>query len=59
MLAELRAPGFWEAEETQSKLRSMVPEYRLSKFQKVLPDRWQTELVGGYLLDFEGVGRLR
>ena len=31
-----------------------VPEYRLSKFQRVLPDRWQTEMVGAYLLDFEG-----
>ncbi len=57
VLAELRAPGFWEAEETRTRLRSMVPEYRLSKFQKVLPDRWQTELVGNYLLDFAG-GRL-
>jgi ATP-dependent Lhr-like helicase len=58
VLTELRAPGFWEAEETRAKLRSKVPEYRLSKFQKVLPDRWQTEMVGAYLLDFEGAARV-
>jgi hypothetical protein len=29
-------------------------EYRLSKFQQVLPDRWQTEMIGAYLLDFDG-----
>ncbi|HLV21763.1 MAG TPA: hypothetical protein VKZ49_12800 [Polyangiaceae bacterium] len=32
----------------------MVPEYRLSKFQRVLPDRWQSEMLGAYLLDFAG-----
>jgi ATP-dependent Lhr-like helicase len=36
----------------------MVPEYRLSKFQRVLPDRWQVEMVGAYLLDFEGAAQL-
>jgi hypothetical protein len=30
-----------------------VPEYRLSKFQRVLPDAWQVEMVVAYLLDFE------
>ena len=33
---------------------AMVPEYRLSKFQRLLPDRCQVEMVGAYLLDFEG-----
>jgi ATP-dependent Lhr-like helicase len=58
VLAELRAPGFWSAEDTKTKLRAMVPEYRLSKFQKVLPDGWQTEMVAAYLLDFEGAAAL-
>jgi hypothetical protein len=31
----------------------MVPEYRLSKFQRVLPDAWQVEMIGNYLVDFE------
>lgn len=54
ILDGLRAPEFWEAVETRRKLLSMVPEYRLSKFQRVLPDAWQVEMVGAYLLDFEG-----
>jgi len=57
VLTLLRSPGFWQAEETRARLRSLVPQYRLSKFQQVLPDRWQTEMVGGYLLDFDGADR--
>ncbi len=57
VLADLRAPGFWDDDTLRSKLRSLVPEYRLSKFQRVLPDALQTELVGSYLLDFEGARR--
>jgi ATP-dependent Lhr-like helicase len=48
---------FWRAPETQAKLRSLVPEYRLSKFQQVLPDAAQVEMVGRYLLDFDGTAR--
>lgn len=50
----MRDRGFWDDAETRRKLYSMVPEYRLSKFQKVLPEPWQVEMVGGYLLDFGG-----
>jgi len=46
----------WCAPETRRALLALVPEYRLSKFQRVLPDKWQVEMVGGYLLDFEGAG---
>jgi ATP-dependent Lhr-like helicase len=54
VMAELRAEGFWKDPEVRQKLLAMVPEYRLSKFQRVLPDTWQVEMVGAYLLDFEG-----
>jgi len=54
----LRDPAFWQSPETKQKLRSLVPEYRLSKFQQLLPDRLQTEMVGAYLLDFEGAARV-
>lgn len=54
VIDELREPGFWAAAETRQKLYAMVPEYRLSKFQRVLPERWQVEMVGAYLLDFAG-----
>jgi ATP-dependent Lhr-like helicase len=53
-LAKMAVPEFWSNGETRSKLRSLVPDYRLSKFQQALPDAWQTEMLGAYLLDFEG-----
>jgi ATP-dependent helicase Lhr and Lhr-like helicase len=53
ILNELRGPGFWEDPDNRRALLSLVPEYRLSKFQRVLPDRWQVEMVGAYLLDFD------
>jgi hypothetical protein len=43
----LRADGFWEAAATRSRMLSAVPEYRLSKFQRVLPASLQVEMVGG------------
>jgi ATP-dependent Lhr-like helicase len=52
--AILRRPGFWDEPETRAKMLSAVPEYRLSKFQRVLPDARQVEMVGNYLLDFDG-----
>jgi ATP-dependent Lhr-like helicase len=57
-LDTMRGAAFWHAATTRQKLRSLVPEYRLSKFQQALPDAWQTEMIGGYLLDFEGAARL-
>ena len=54
VLDGLRVEGFWEDPGTCSRLLIAVPEYRLSKFQRVLPDRSQVEMVGGYLLDFMG-----
>ena len=58
VITTLRAPAFWDDAEVRRKLLAMVPEYRLSKFQRVLPDKWQVEMVGAYLLDFEGSKRL-
>lgn len=58
VLKPMRDVAFWRAPDTRQKLRSLVPEYRLSKFQQVLPDAWQTEVVGGYLLDFDGAERI-
>ena len=49
-----RVGGFWDDEETRAKLLAKVPEYRLSKFQQALPPKFEVEMVGMYLLDFEG-----
>lgn len=56
-IAQMSEEGFWGREGTQTEILSRVPEYRLSKFQIALPQWAATEMVGGYLLDFEGAWR--
>ena len=46
-------PLFWEREDTRAALLSRVPEYRLSKSQRVLPVPVAAEMVGTYLLAFD------
>lgn len=53
----LRAPGFWDDPELRRALFAKVPEYRLSKFQRVLPERWHVEMVGGICWTSEARGR--
>jgi ATP-dependent Lhr-like helicase len=52
-IGQLAEPHFWEREDTRAALLSRVPEYRLSKFQRVLPAPFAGEMVGTYLLAFE------
>lgn len=56
-LQALGSAELWTDPETARALVSRVPEYRLSKFQRALPDRWQSEMIGGYLLDLAGAAR--
>ena len=56
-LADLSRADFWEARETQEQLLARLPEYRLSKFQQALPDRFAVEMVSGYLLDVAAAKR--
>lgn len=48
---------FWKAPGNASRILAMLPEYRLSKFQDALPVRCAQEMVGAFLLDFNGVVR--
>ena len=50
-IGQLATPGFWEAVETRQAILSRLPEYRLSKFQRALPEQLALEMVGSYLLD--------
>lgn len=49
--------SFWRAPDTRNWILSQLPEYRLSKFQRALPRDFAMELVGAYLLDFEGASQ--
>ena len=56
---EVTKPEFWQAKGTQEYLLQNLPSYLFSKFQQVLPDRYALEMVQGYLLDIEGIGKLK
>ncbi len=53
-LAKLRAPEFWEHPQLWGDITASLPDYRLSKFQALMPDWVVREVVGGYLVDVEG-----
>ena len=50
-LREMQTQEFWECPAVQGFILSELPEYRLSKFQQVLPDLFAIEMVKNYLLD--------
>jgi hypothetical protein len=54
-IAQMSTPTFWEAPATQRFILSQLPEYRLSKFQRALPEVYSLEMVSNYLLDIPGV----
>jgi ATP-dependent helicase Lhr and Lhr-like helicase len=56
-IAKMREDSFWNSPATQSWILEQLPEYRLSKFQRVLPDPYAQEMVSAYLLDIPGTIR--
>lgn len=54
-MAEL---AYWHDEKRLTRLLDLLPPYRLSKFQRALPQRFQTEMVGEYLLDVVGAAEM-
>ena len=57
-ISEVVKPEFWKSKETQKYLLEKLPNYRFSKFQQVLPDRYALEMVQGYLLDIDGINKV-
>ena len=53
-IGRMSATGFWESDGTRSAILARLPDYRLSKFQLALPRSAAAEMVGAYLLDFDG-----
>lgn len=50
----MREDAFWSDAGMWRALVARLPEYRLSKFQRALPEAASVELVGGYMLDAAG-----
>ena len=57
-IGEITQPEFWTTHTTQTYLLEQLPNYRFSKFQQVLPDRYALEMVQNYLLDIDGISKI-
>lgn len=54
---ELKAPGFWENESLWQSVQAGLPGYRLSKFQPLMPQWVEQEVLFDYLLDRHGTAQ--
>ena len=50
-IRRLAVPDFWEEPDTRRAILTRLPNYRLSKFQDCLPERFALEVIENYLLD--------
>ncbi|TGM66156.1 DEAD/DEAH box helicase [Leptospira meyeri] len=50
-LQKFRNPTYWETDEIREKLAKKFPNYRISKFQDYLPEKFGKEILGQILLD--------
>ena len=53
-LEKLASDNYWQDVATWDAIRARLPEYRLSKFQKALPEWAEREMLERFLLDGEG-----
>jgi ATP-dependent Lhr-like helicase len=56
-IRKLSDSGWWQDPATTHTILSRLPDYRLSKFQPCLPEKFAVEMVGAYLLDIPGAMR--
>ncbi len=50
----MRMRAFWDDPSHQRCVFALLPAYRLSKFQRALPERYALEMIRDYLLDIPG-----
>ena len=53
-LVRLRTPLFWNDEDLWDGVLDSLPNYRLSKFQPLMPPWVEREVIANYLLDVDG-----
>ncbi len=54
VIARMAGETLWKDDGFWREILARLPDYRLSKFQKALPDAASTEMLGAYLLDVDG-----
>jgi ATP-dependent Lhr-like helicase len=57
VLTQLREPTYWGNAQLWQGIAKSLPTYRLSKFQPLMPDWIEREVVASYLLDLAGAER--
>lgn len=50
----MSSADFWNQPYIRAAVLARLPDYRLSKFQNCLPERFNLEVVENYLLDIPG-----
>lgn len=55
--SRLRDDAFWQDDTVWNVIRRSLPDYRLSKFQDLLPEWAEREMLAEFLLDLEGARR--
>ena len=53
-VAKIRASEFWDDKRLWEQVAGALPSYRLSKFQPLMPEWVEREVLGRFLLDVEG-----
>jgi ATP-dependent Lhr-like helicase len=56
-ITRMTAAAFWDEPDTRRAVLARLPEYRLSKFQDCLPEKFALEVIENYLLDVVGTIR--
>lgn len=56
-ISKLEEPDFWENQRLWAEVSQSLPNYRLSKFQPLMPPWVEREVVAGHLLDVGGAWR--
>ncbi|MBL8783835.1 MAG: DEAD/DEAH box helicase, partial [Deltaproteobacteria bacterium] len=54
LVEQLADPETWESESLWAEVAARLPNYRLSKFQVLMPPWVVREMLAGYLVDVEG-----
>lgn len=56
-ICQMSKPKFWKTPKIHHFLLSHLPEYRLSKFQRALPEIYSLEMISNYLLNIFGASQ--
>ena len=54
LIEALRQDSFWHSHSTKQFILEQLSEYRLSKFQRALPEDYSLKLISNYLLNIPG-----